>query len=650
MHHPGPPRFVAVGDELELAPRDPDPSARYRWRFASRPAASIATLGDDPVEHFVPDAPGHYVVELRAPDGVHRLTVRAFPGALSPAATEGESYSGDAETDTTERTGRHSGPDRSEREASDPPAGRPLLHLDARVEGDDVVVDADARPNPQSGERPADLTVEFLADDRDAFSLPSGDTGGSELRVPLDSLPEDERARIHAVAVGADGYSVPDALSLRRTDDGITIERPYDAPAWAEDSVIYEIYVRTFAGEGGASAFDAIEERLDYLSDLGVDTLWLTPVLENDHADHGYNITDFFSIATDLGGREAYEDLVAAAHERGMRVLFDLVLNHSARTHPFFRDADANPESPYREWYEWDEHGNPGTYFEWEHIANFEFDTLAVRRHLLDAVDEWAPLVDGFRCDMAWAVPEPFWRELRERVKDVDPEFLLLDETIPYIPDFQGGLFDMHFDSTTAFTLREVGSGNLPATAVLDAIDERAVTGFPPHASFMLYAENHDESRYVVECGDDAALAAAGAIATLPGAPMLYAGQELGQRGRRDALAWDDARPAFQATYERLLDARAERPALESDAALERIDYAVQSGDPERVVAYARRAPGDGSDADEDAVAVVLNFGADPATVSLDPAVDATELTTGENCATDSGLEVTDTGIFELSR
>jgi glycosidase len=740
-HHPGPPRFAAVGDTIELAPRDPDPEAEsaYRWRIARAPAESTATVGDDPVEHFEPDAPGLYVAVLAAPAGEHELTLRVFPGDLAPGgggdggggaegvygsgaeagidrgAIAGETgdesdgrsgasggtsgVSGDADADT-DADGAAEGAGEGEGGG-----GRPRVELRTRVsdDGEAVVAEADPRPHPSGAERASDLGVEFLIDDRDDLSREDVQQEGTRLRIPLDRLPE--HARIYAVSVGRDEYSVPDAVALardgldggagsdpdaeRESDDatgadsgteagaesgGIKATRLYDPPAWATDAVIYEIYVRTFAGaeagtEGEDSPFDAIEARLDYIADLGVDVVWLTPVLENDHAPHGYNITDFFAIAEDLGGREDYEALVEAAHERDIKVLFDLVLNHSARTHPYFEAAVADPDSEYRDWYEWEdaEAGEPGTYFDWEYIANFDFDALSVRRHLLDAVDEWAPLVDGFRCDMAWAVPNGFWRELHDRLKDRDPEFLLLDETIPYIPDFQAGLFDVHFDSTTAFALREVGAGHQPAEAVPEAVAERTEIGFPDRAGFMLYCENHDESRYIVECGEEAAMAAAGALFTLPGAPMLYAGQELGQRGRRDALVWEHAREDLQAHYERFIETRKAHPALSTAAAMAPVDATVREGDPRSVVAYGRVAGGGerersqdlrrqrvqrqerdpepdrgqegGAEAGtgEEAVVVVLNFGDGTATVEVDPEVKPIDLATGESVASDGG-------------
>jgi glycosidase len=509
--------------------------------------------------------------------------------------------------------------------------------LQGRLTDERAIVEAEPSPHPESGERAADLDVVFVLDDRDGLSPDDVTIDGAELSVARHDLPL--RARIHAVAVGEAGHSVADVIEFTRdaADPGVVrVARPYDAPEWATDAVYYEVYVRTFAPEASVSPLRAITERLDYLDDLGVDVVWLTPVLENDHAPHGYNITDFFAVAEDLGTRADLEELVERAHRRDMKVLFDLVLNHSARTHPYFEAASGTPDSEYHEWYDWQPSGEPETYFDWEHIANFDFDSLEVRRHLLDVVDHWAPLVDGFRCDMAWAVPDSFWKEIRDRVKERDESFLLLDETIPYIPDFHEGLFDVHFDSTTYANLRSVGTGWEPAEAILDAIGERTEVGFPDHASFLLYAENHDETRYVVECGRPAARAAAGALCTLPGAPLVYAGQEFGQRGRRDGLVWSAADADLREHYRRVISLRQSLPALDADAALESVEVTVEAGDPDHVLAFARVARGAGTETldeletaledgrqprESEAAVVVCNFGDSPATVTPDPGV-----------------------------
>ena len=658
MHHPGPPRFVATGDEIELAPRDPDPSETYSWKIVQSPDGSEAEVGDNPVEHLVPDVPGTYLAQLTAPEGTYTLTVRAFPSELAPSRGAGASgQSGRSGRRSGQVSGMRSGQVSGSGSArsgelapgAEGEGGRPRITLTPVVEGDEAVVKAEVAPHPSGTESADDITVEFLIDDRDDIDADAVTESDRELRIPLAELPD--RARIHAVAVGQHGYSVPDAAEFNRTEsddiatDGgqtmtagqsVTTRQPYHPPAWAEDSVIYEIYVRTF-GESDGTAFDTIIEKLDYIEGLGVDTIWLTPVLQNDHADHGYNIVDFLSIADDLGGRDDYERFIDAAHDRGIKVLFDLVCNHSARTHPHFQAAVDDKDSEYRDWYEWRGDTEPETYFEWEHIANFNFDHLPVRRHLLDAVEKWQPLVDGFRCDMAWAVPNNFWREIHDYCNEADDDFLLLDETIPYIAEFQAGLFDMHFDSTLYFSLRQVGGGE-DADLVLDAIDERGEAGFPDHASFMVYAENHDETRYIVDYGKEAAEAAAAATFTLPGAPMIYAGQEFGQRGRRDDLAWDHADDDMREYFTALADVRTHTPALSADGALARIDYTVEDGFDDRVVAYARRT------ADE-AVVVVLNFGEEPATVSVPEAAAGYDRITDDHVDADGDAVTVDSAV-----
>jgi len=674
MHHPGPPRFLSTGETTQLAPRDPAPEATYEWRIIDSPPNSDSSVGETPVTEFTPDVPGRYRLGLDAPDGDHELTVRAFPATYEGVDVAG----GSGEAIRDRDADRADIPYTAERAHEG--IGRPRVRLDATIEADEVVVRATATPNPDSELAAADLDVTFVVDDRDvASAVAAGRTNprdarrvtvdGAErvLRVPVDSVPG--RLRVHAVSVAREPgreprISVADAVAIDRIAGGdptvdtdpiggvepagatgsFRIDRLNQPPEWTETARVYEVYVRTFADDEEGETFDAIANRIPELADLGVDTLWLTPILENDGKPHGYNITDFFDVADDLGDREDYEALVDTAHDHGVRVLFDFVANHTARDHEWFQDAYRNPDSPYRDRYEWQDSGEPGTYFDWELIANLNHANLSVRRFLLDVVDEWAPLVDGFRCDMAWAVPDSFWRELRERVKAMDSEFLLMDETIPYIPEFHEGMFDVHFDATLYFQLRQVGRGAAPAESVLDAVEQRAEIGFPDHAGFLQYIENHDETRYRVECGDAAAAAAGAAIVTLPGVPMVYAGQEIGQRGRRDPIAWDHARSEVRERYERLLKTHADHPALGPGGTLERVDYHVASGDlterpiqadgdtvhPEDVVAFVRANQSNG-------LVVVLNFAPADAAIAVDTAHGRTNVVTGETCVVTDG-------------
>ncbi|QFU81684.1 alpha-amylase MalA [Natronorubrum aibiense] len=612
MEHPGPPQFTAVGAAVDLAPRNPDPAATYDWHIIDAPSESTLTLESDPVLEFVPDAPGTYTLGLEGPAGTHRLTVRAFPESRQPTSSEG----GSGEYGFA---GAYADPG-VEGETS-----RPRIQLSGRLEGDIVVLEAAARSAPDSDVPDVELDVEFVADDRDPLETEDITVRGQDARIDREAI--GDRSRVHAVAVGTT-HSVADAVAIERTADGVVVDSLYEPPAWSSDVTLYEVFLRSFAPDDEPT-FEAIEAQLPELADLGVDCLWLSPVLQHDGFPHGYNITDFFSIADDLGTRAEFEAFVDACHDHGIRVLFDLVLNHSARDHEFYQRA-LEGDVEYRDWYEWeDEAANePATYFDWPYIANFNYENLAVRRHLLEVVDEWAPVVDGFRCDMAWAVPTNFWQEIRDRVRAHDSEFLLLDETIPYIPDFHEGCFDVHFDTTLYFALREIGHGNMTADAVANAIEQRTEIGFPDHAAFLQYIENHDETRYVEDCGRPETEAAAGAIFTLPGTPLLYAGQEIGETGRRSPVDWDDADLELREYYRSLIRLREDRPELGRDGTFEPVDI---EADLEGAVAYAREDDGQRS-------VVVLNFGPVAAEVSLPDRIGSTtDLRTGSDVGRSGG-------------
>jgi len=570
---------------------------------ADAPEGSGATVGEDPVVHFEPDVPGTYTLELNAPDGTHRLTVRAFPG-----------------------------------ENEDDP--RPRLTLDGGVpvETETFEINADASPAPGTDRDPADLDVEFYVDDRDRDSLEGTlSVDGHAATLPSGAITD--TVRVHAVAVG-DRHSVADTLRLH--PDG-TAERPNDPPAWIRDATMYEIFVRRF---GEDVTFEFLESRLDYLDDLGVDVLWLTPVLEADsHVNpfvpggpHGYDVTDYFETADALGSREAYEAFVAACHDRDIRVIFDLVINHTAREHPYFQAARRGERVGeddtvfFHDLYEFERQSRAKTYFGWRGIPLVNYDSLALRAWLLAVVEEWADVVDGFRCDVAWGVPRSFWREVRQRVKDEDPEFLLLDETIPWHSDFAAGQFGVHFGYGFHETLRAIADGREPATALHDILDRRAAEGYPDHTGFVNYVENHDVDRYLAAAPPSAQMAAGAATFTLPGTPMLYYGQETGLTGTRERMNWDDPDEDLRAHYERLIALRDERPALASAAA---VDPVALPGRPEGVVAYARK-----NAAASDRVVVVLNFGGEPATVALPDGVGTTDLLTGEDVGTDGGVAV----------
>ncbi|MGA9402636.1 alpha-amylase family glycosyl hydrolase, partial [Haladaptatus sp.] len=415
--------------------------------------------------------------------------------------------------------------------------------------------------------------------------------------------------------------------------EGVEIHSPNDPPEWAESATVYEIFVRSFAGETVDTTFEELERRLPYLEWLGVDCVWLTPILGSP-TDHGYHTTNYFETAEDLGTRAEFESFVSACHDAGIRVVFDLVINHSSRDHPAFQMSAAGvPE--YRDWYVWEEDEETGEaraqrYFNWDRIPNYNFDSLAVRRFLLDVVDEWAGLVDGFRCDVAWGVPHEFWKEVAARVPD---DFLLLDETIPRDPAYHEGEFTMHYDTTLYGTLREIGNGEKPASAVFNALADAERAGFPESAVHLRYVENHDESRYLDDCDRDALKAAAAATFTLPGAPMIYYGQERGMTEYRGTMRWDDGDDELTAFHRSLVEARNEHPVLK-DGTVEGIEW---ESDFSSVVAFAR-------DDGDSRVVVALNFSDGSETIRIGERVEDVDLVSGGRVPTaaesDSKIEL----------
>jgi glycosidase len=647
---------------------------------------------DAPVVHLRPDAPGTYVLRLDAPDGSHRQRVRVFPDERRETTIRVPAATLPVADDAVDRVSilwRHNdrliARDRPTREGDDwvyrtrvPPGrhgvgfvanddraterhvvhevegpGRPRLSLDWRVEDDGTpraVVTADVDVPPDAGTDPADVDVTFLVDDRDTdpetVARIEGGSTERALTVPLADLDSAGATggglRVHAVP-HAERHGTTATLRLGRDAEGRpTAADPHARPAWAESPTVYEVYVRSFAGDTLPTTFAEIERRVEYLESLGIDALWLTPVLASP-TEHGYHVTDYFETAADLGSRAAFESLVDACHDAGIRVIFDLVINHTSRDHPAFqlhsagvpayadryRRADADVDVTGIDWAALPAGDVPEYRFDWERIPNLNYDDPAVRAWMLSVVDEWAAVVDGFRADVAWGVPHGFWKEVAERVP---AEFLLLDETLPHDPFYGEGEFDLHYDTSLYGTLNAIGAGREPADALGNALERAQWLGFDDPGAQLRYVENHDEDRYLASHGEAALRAAAAVTFTLPGAPMVYAGQERGNETTRGPFRWHDGDTALTAYHRRLSALRDAEPALRSravDFAAGRAAVAVVDGEPDRVTAYERTTDPERTERSAARLLVVVNFGAAPATVAVPDRVDR-ELFAGE--------------------
>lgn len=205
---------------------------------------------------------------------------------------------------------------------------------------------------------------------------------------------------------------------------------------WYKDAVIYEVYVRAFYDSNGDGHGDlrGVAQKMDYLSELGINCLWLLPIYPSPLKDDGYDISNYYDVHPTYGTLDDFKELLDAAHERGIRVILDLVLNHTSDQHPWFQAARANPNSEFRDYYVWSDSSlkyrdariiftdteesnwawdeNSKQYY-WHRFfssqPDLNYDNPAVRQEMLKVMSFWLDLgVDGFRAD---AVPYLFERE-----------------------------------------------------------------------------------------------------------------------------------------------------------------------------------------------------------------------------------------------
>jgi maltose alpha-D-glucosyltransferase/alpha-amylase len=207
-------------------------------------------------------------------------------------------------------------------------------------------------------------------------------------------------------------------------------------PLWYKDAIVYELHVKAFqdGNDDGIGDFRGLTERLDYLAELGVDCIWLLPFYPSPLRDDGYDIADFYDISPRYGKMADFQAFVDEAHRRGLRVIADLVMNHTSDQHAWFREARGSPASPYRDYYVWSQtdqrYRNARIIFvdteksnwTWDpeahayywhrffsHQPDLNYDNPAVQDAMLDVMRFWLDKgLDGFRCD---AVPYLFERE-----------------------------------------------------------------------------------------------------------------------------------------------------------------------------------------------------------------------------------------------
>ncbi len=349
-----------------------------------------------------------------------------------------------------------------------------------------------------------------------------------------------------------------------------------DGFAWWNDTVFYQVFVRSFYDSNGDGKGDlpGLIAKLDYLNDgnpktdndLGVSGLWLMPIFPSP-SYHGYDITDFYTVNPDYGTKEDFQRLVQEAHQRGMRVIIDLVMNHTSSQHPWFQSSQ-DPDSQYRNWYIWskDSPGYKGPWGEdvwvaasggdyyyavfWSGMPDLNYQEPAVVAQMEDVARFWLKDMgaDGFRLDGAKHIIEEgqiqentpathaWWKDFHAFYKGVKPDALTVGEVwsknaevVKYI---QGDELDLafNFDLAAAF-VRNAGYGT---AREVELLLDTTVKDFPPNG-FATFLTNHDQERAMSTLGNnpDKAKVAASLLLTAPGVPFIYYGEEIGMLGTK---------------------------------------------------------------------------------------------------------------------
>ncbi|MBN8545442.1 MAG: T9SS type A sorting domain-containing protein [Ignavibacteria bacterium] len=342
---------------------------------------------------------------------------------------------------------------------------------------------------------------------------------------------------------------------------------------WWNDAVFYEIFVRSFydANGDGKGDFRGLIQKLDYLNDgdpntktdLGITGIWLMPINPSP-SYHGYDVNDYRGIASDYGTMNDFKEFLVKAHQRGIKVIIDLVMNHTSRQNPWFA-ASTDPSSPYRNYYIW-RNTNPGYTGTWGQtvwhpfnsnyyfgmfssgMPDLDYSYAPVKNDMFNIVRYWLDTlnVDGFRLDAIKHLFEngqimehvpatfSFLQEFRTYYKSVDPNAFVVGEvwssTAQVVPYSNGTRLDACFEFDLASAIINAVKNSAPA-GLANKVSS-VVSSYQP-LQYATFLSNHDQDRVygILNQNEKWMKLAASVYLTLPGIPFIYYGEEIGMNG-----------------------------------------------------------------------------------------------------------------------
>jgi cyclomaltodextrinase / maltogenic alpha-amylase / neopullulanase len=381
------------------------------------------------------------------------------------------------------------------------------------------------------------------------------------------------------------------------------------SPEWLRDSVIYEIFPRDFSSDGN---FEGITAKLDELQGLGVNILWLMPIhpigekFRKGEFGSPYSVKDYYAIDPAYGTPGDLKNLVAEAHKRNMKVIMDVVADHTAwdsvmMKHPEFYKHDAQGKiiSPVPEWTD---------------VAALNYTNASLRKYMIGMLKYWVQTygIDGFRCDSAAMVPTDFWEEARAALTKINPEIIMLAEASN--PELLKTAFDIDYSWPLLTAEDQVLINGAPALNIRLSW-EKSRAEFPKGALHMEISDDHDVTRAVNRYGLKGALAASALIFTLDGVPLIYNGMEIGDVNessgdalfKKHSISWQTPEhPDLRSTYQDLIRLRHEYPALCNS----RVEW-LHNSDETNLVTFLRTD-------EKDEFLVVINFSDRPVSGKID--------------------------------
>ena len=358
---------------------------------------------------------------------------------------------------------------------------------------------------------------------------------------------------------------------------------------WVKDAVIYQIFERQYSQKGD---FNSITNALDRLKNLGVDVLWLMPIhpigklKSKGTIGSPYAVKDYYAINPDYGTKEDFKRLITEAHKRNLKVIIDIVANHTSwdsvmMKNPAFYTHNAQGEiiPP-----------NP----DWTDVADLNYDNPETRKYMNEMLVSWIRDydLDGFRCDVAFEVPTDFWDKARADIDKIKPGTLWLAEA--ETPDLLVKAFDLDYSWANHSVMTNVLQGNTPAYEIRKNWEKQKAE-MPKNSLLMRFSDNHDERRAIARFGEKGALAAQALAFTLDGVPLIYNGMEVGDTSEsgypalfeKIPIFWDIAvrRPEFPRFYKEMIALH------KNSVALRRGDLTwLKNSDENRVLTFVRRS------------------------------------------------------------